>query len=122
MNYYSLISSMSKTPSVDADALAFITNAVITNTTQQNAIKTLVTDLKGYGLWTKMKAIYPFVGGTASQHRFNLKDSRAVTSAFYLTPYGGLGHDGNGVLFNGNDSWFNTNMNAFNNLGKARSL
>lgn len=117
MNYYSLISSMSKTPSVDADAQAFITNAVITNTTQQNAIKTLVTDLKGYGLWTKMKAIYPFVGGTASQHRFNLKDSRAVTSAFYLTPYGGLGHDGNGVSFNGNDSWFNTNMNAFNNLG-----
>ena len=51
---------------VDPDAQAFITAAGITNPTQQAAINTLVVDLKGYNVWTKMKALYPFVGGTAS--------------------------------------------------------
>ncbi len=50
---------------LDPDAQAFITAAGITDATQQSAINTLVTDLKGYGIWTKMKAIYPFVGGTS---------------------------------------------------------
>ena len=53
---------------VDPDAQAFITAASITNPTQQSAVNQLVVDLKGYGVWSKMKAIYPFVGGTASQH------------------------------------------------------
>jgi len=51
-------------PAVDADAQAFITAANITNTTQQSAIDTLVKSLKTANIWTKMKAIYPFVGGT----------------------------------------------------------
>ena len=59
---------------VDADAQAFIAAAGITNLTQASAINTLVNDLKTYGLWTKMKALYPMVGGTAASHKFNLKD------------------------------------------------
>lgn len=101
-----------KTPSgggVDTDALAFITAAAITNSTQQSAITTLVTDLKGYGIWSKMKAIYPFVGGTASQHRFNLKDPRAVDAAYYLTFFGGGTHSATGYLPNGN-SYANTKL------------
>jgi hypothetical protein len=50
---------------VDADAQAFITAAAITDPTQQAAINTLVVDLKGYNVWSKMKAIYPFLGSTA---------------------------------------------------------
>jgi hypothetical protein len=46
---------------VDADALAFITAAGITDATQQSAINQLVITLKGLSIWTKMKAIYPFV-------------------------------------------------------------
>ena len=57
----------------DTDAQAFITAAAITDPTQQAAINTLVVDLKGYSIWTKMKAVYPFVGGTAATHKFNLK-------------------------------------------------
>jgi len=57
-NYYSLINGMgSGAAAIDADAQAFITAAAITDSTQQSAINTLVTDLKGYGIWTKMKAI-----------------------------------------------------------------
>lgn len=112
MNYYSLISSMSKTPAVDADALAFITNAVITNTTQQNAINTLVTDLKSASIWTKMKAIYPFVGGTAAQHRFNLKDPRTLDAAYYLTFWNGWTHSATGALPSGTDGFADTKLNA----------
>ena len=84
------------------DAQAFITAANITDSTQQSAIITLVAQLKAYGIWSKMKAIYPFVGGTAAQHRFNLKDPRAVNEAFYLTFYGGGTHSATGYQPNGN--------------------
>jgi hypothetical protein len=66
---------------VDADATAFIAAAGITNLTQAAAISTLVDDLKTYGLWTKMKALYPFVGGSAASHKFNLKDPRDLDAA-----------------------------------------
>jgi hypothetical protein len=48
-------------PSVDASAEAYFTATGITGATQQAAIDNLVKSLKGYGLWSKMKAIYPFV-------------------------------------------------------------
>jgi hypothetical protein len=112
MNYYNLISSMSKTPPIiwDADALLFIANASITDNTQKSAINKLVTDLKSASIWTKMKAIYPFVGGTASQHRFNLKDPRTVTGAYYITFNGGGSHSSQGYLPDGITSYANTNF------------
>ena len=94
----------------DADALAFITAASITDATQKSAVNTLVTDLKTYGIWTKMKAIYPFVGGTAAQHRFNLKDPRTVTDAYYITFNGGGVHTSQGYLPDGTTSYANTNF------------
>jgi hypothetical protein len=45
----------------DSDAQAFITAAAITDATQKSAIDTLVKGLKTDGIWTKMKAVYPFV-------------------------------------------------------------
>jgi len=99
----------------DADALAFITAATITNPTQQSAIDTLVKALKSANIWTKMKAIYPFVGGTAAQHRFNLKDPRAVDPAFYLTFNGGGTHGPNGYQPNGN-SYANTKLTPSTSL------
>ena len=39
----------------------------------ERATNQLVKDLKSNNLWDKMKSIYPFVGGTVSSHRFNLK-------------------------------------------------
>jgi len=45
----------------DSDAQAFITAAAITDATQQSAIDTLVKGLKSDGIWSKMKAVYPFV-------------------------------------------------------------
>jgi hypothetical protein len=96
------------TQAVDPDAQAFITAALITDPTQQAAINTLVVDLKGYNIWSKMKAIYPFVGGTASTHKFNLKDPRDLDAAFRIFWNGGVTHGVNGVQFGGVNGWGNT--------------
>jgi hypothetical protein len=58
----------------DADAIAFLTAAGITDPTITSAICTLVTSMKANGTWTKLIAIYPFCGSTASEQKWNLKD------------------------------------------------
>lgn len=115
--YYSLISSMSKAPAsaFDADAQAFITATAITDSTQQNAINTLVLSLKGYGVWSKMKAIYPMVGGTATTHKYNLKDPRDLNAAYRLSFVGGWTHSSTGALPNGTNAYANTQL-PFNTM------
>lgn len=93
---------------LDADASAFITAAAITDSTQQSAIDTLVTGLKTDGIWTKMKAIYPFVGGTATSHKFNLKDPRDLDAAFRLVFNGGWTHSSTGATPNGTNGYADT--------------
>ena len=95
----------------DADAQAFITAASITDSTQQTAINTLVTDLKTAGIWTKMKAIYPIVGGTASSHKFNLKDPRDLDAAFRLSFSSGWTHSSTGMVGNGTSTSSNPHFN-----------
>lgn len=94
--------------STDPDAQAFITASGITDATQQSAINNLVTGLKTDGIWTKMKALYPFVGGTASAHKFNLKDPRDLDAAFRLVFNGGWTHSANGATPNGTNAYANT--------------
>jgi len=96
----------------DPDAQAFITAAGITDNTQKTAINTLVVSLKGYGIWTKMKAIYPFVGGTASSHKWNLKNPLDTNAAFRLQFNGGWSHTSEGVQPNGTNAYANTFLNA----------
>ena len=91
--------------SCDIDAQTFNTNAGITNPTQQSAVCQLVADLKSYGLWTKMYAIYPLVGGTASTHKFNLKNPLDTNAAYRLTFVGGWTHSSTGLLGNGSNSY-----------------
>ena len=98
--------------SMDADALAFITAATITDSTQKIAVDNLVKDLKTANIWTKMKAIYPFVGGTATTHKFNLKDPRDLDAAFRLSFNGGGVHSSTGYAGNASNAWANTYLNA----------
>lgn len=96
--------------STDRDALAFLEAAQIYNTNQQRAIVNLVRSLKRVGLWSKMKAIYPFVGGTATTHKWNLKDPRDTDAAFRLTFSGGWTHSTNGALPNGTSAYADTKL------------
>ena len=100
---------------IDPDAQAFITAAAITDPTQQAAINTLVVDLKGYSIWSKMKALYPFVGGTAVTHKWNLKNPLDTDAAFRILWSGGVTHSSNGVQFGGVNGYGDTRLNALAN-------
>jgi hypothetical protein len=100
----------------DSDAQTFLTAAGITNSAQQNAINKLTIDLKYYGLWTKMKALYPVVGGTAASHKWNLKDPRDLDAAFRLTFTAGWVHSSTGMLPNGSSDYADTFLVPSTNL------
>jgi hypothetical protein len=85
----------------DPDAQAFFTASGLTGATELNAVNQLVLDMKSYGIWTKMKAIYPMVGGTAALHKWNLKDPQDTNAAFRLVFAGGWTHSSTGAKPNG---------------------
>jgi hypothetical protein len=94
----------------DPDAIAFLTAAGITDPTITDAINTLVVDMKAASIWSKMKAVYPFVGGTASTHKWNLVNPLDTDAAFRLTFAGGWTHSATGVLPNGTNGYANTHI------------
>jgi hypothetical protein len=94
--------------SFDPDAQAFIDAAGITDATQQQAIDTLVITMKDDGVWDKMYAVYPFVGGTATTHKYNLIDPQDSDAAYRMTFSGGWTHDSNGVKGNGSNTYART--------------
>jgi hypothetical protein len=100
-NYNAIASRFSlpvRRPTItDADAFAFVEVAGIVDPTQQAAVNTLVIGLKANNLWTKMQAIYPFVGGTAYSHKFNLKNPLPLNTAFQATFAGDLTHTSFGI-------------------------
>lgn len=100
----------------DADALAFLSAAGITDLTIRGAINTYVKGLKSANLWARLVALYPFVGGTAGTHKFNLKDPRDLDAAFRLTFSGGVTHDANGVTFDGINGFANSHIIPSTNL------
>lgn len=116
MGYRSIISLMPKTPPVDADAQAFLTAAAITDPTISGAINTLVVQMKADNIWSKMRAVYPMVGGTANSHKFNLKDPRDLDAAFRLQFNGGWTHSATGAKPNGTNGWATTYFNPVTQL------
>lgn len=93
---------------MDSDALAFFSAASITDATQKSAVDTMVKSLKSNSLWTKFQALYPFVGGSSTSHKFNLKNPADTNAAFRLTFSGGWVHSSNGVTPNGTNGYANT--------------
>jgi len=85
----------------DTDALAFISAAGITDATQSSAVQSLVGSLKSAGVWSKLLLCYPFVGGTAAAHKFNLKDPRDLDAAYRLVFSGGWTHSSTGAAPDG---------------------
>lgn len=103
----------------DPDALAFLQATNLTgDATISNAIDTLVKDLKDGGIWAKCIAIYPFVGGTASTHKFNLVDPADTDAAFRLVFSGGWTHASTGALPNGSNAYADTKISYSNDLSQ----
>lgn len=108
----------------DADAAAFIAAAGITNQTQQVAINSLVVTLKNYGLWSKMKAAYPMVGGTAAAHKYNLVNPADTDAAFRLVFSGTWTHSATGAKPTSGTSYADTFFRTSNltNYNTSSSL
>lgn len=95
---------------LDPDAAAFLTAAAITDPTITSAINTLVIDLKDNALWNYMQALYPFVGGTATTHKYNLINPLDTDAAFRLTFNGTITHNSNGVTGDGSTGYYETHF------------
>jgi hypothetical protein len=91
----------------DADAQAFITASGISGT-NATAINTLVGSLKSANIWTKMKAVYPMVGGTATSCKWNLKNPVDSNAAFRLVFSGGGTFSSAGYQPNGTNAFADT--------------
>jgi hypothetical protein len=96
--------------SVDPDAFRFLEIANITDPTQAAAVSNLVVGLKGAGLWTKMQAIYPFVGGTAFSHQFNLKNPTTTDAGYRILWSGGINHTSLGVQTTATNAFGDTRL------------
>jgi hypothetical protein len=97
--------------STDPDWLAYYNRVIAAggslSTTEQNATKTLIADLKTAGIWSSMKAIYPMVGASAAACAQNLKSS-SFTGTFTST---GWTFASTGVTPNGTSAYFDTGLN-----------
>ncbi|WP_410219697.1 hypothetical protein [Pedobacter sp.] len=65
----------------------------------------IVSGLKGIGVWTKIRALYGFVGGRAATHKWNWKDMRDTDDAFRIVWGGTVTHSLLGVKGDGNTGY-----------------
>jgi hypothetical protein len=98
---------------------SFLTASAISDATIRGGLNTFDVGLISNGLDTKMKAVYPFVGGTASTHRWNFMDARDLDAAFRLSFSGTTTHSSNGFQGNGTNGFANTFLNTLTNLTKT---
>lgn len=114
---HGIISSIS---GIDADWLAYYNRVIAAGgsltTTEQNATKQLVADLKANSLWTPMKAIYPMVGASAAACAQNLKSS-SFTGAFTS----GWTFASTGVKGNGTSAYMDTALNSLTHLSQTNT-
>lgn len=96
---------------LDPDAEAFLIAISNTDSVIESAIDKLFKGLKSNGIYSKMLAFYPFVGGTANSHKFNMVNPVDSDAAFRLTFTGTWTHNSNGAL--PSSSYANTFFNPF---------
>ena len=102
--FYMSLAATGLQAALDADASAYIARAAITDATQKSAVNDLVVNLKAASLWTKGRAIYPFVGGSDTAHSKNLK-----ADAYNITWSGaGVTHNANGITGNASTAYGTT--------------
>jgi hypothetical protein len=86
-------------------------------TTEQNATKTLVADMKAAGIWTLQKAIYPMVGASAAACAQNLK-----SASFTGTFSSGWTFASTGITGNGTSAYMDTNLTPSVSIASQDSI
>lgn len=101
----------------DPDAAAFFARVAAAggalSNTEKTATNQLVLDMKSYGIWTSMKAIYPMVGASAAACAQNL-----VSASFTGSFSSGWTFSSTGVTGNGTSSYFDTGLIPSSNLSQ----
>ena len=94
-------------PAYDTDAQAFFTAVAgggdTLTTTEKDAVNQLVIDLKADSIWSDILYAYPLVGGTATAHKWNLKDPQDTDAAYRVTWGSVMAHNSLGILGTSND-------------------
>jgi len=75
---------------------------------------TMFTSIYSNGLNTGMLAMYPYLGGNASGHKFNALNPVDTDAAYRLTFAGGWTHSSSGATPNGTNGYAQTYLNPFN--------
>lgn len=109
----------------DSSASAFFTATGITGATEQQAVNTLVTSLKSAGLWSKMKAVYPFVTDNTNlmgytedfSNAYWSKSGVTVTANDTTAPNGTLTADK--IVFSGANNLLQGTYSAITSLGNC---
>lgn len=93
----------------DADAQAYFTaNTSITSAADKNAINTFYLGLKSDGIYTKIKAMYLPIWGSAASCKWNLVNPLDTNAAFRLTFSTGWTFSSGGALPNGTSAYADT--------------
>jgi hypothetical protein len=92
----------------DSDHSSFISATGIADNTIINANLKHTLFLKLKSIWTQLDAIHPFVGGTATTHKYNAKNPADTDAAFRLEFNGGWTHNSNGAIPNGTNAYART--------------
>ena len=93
---------------------SFLAATGITDPTIITALNTLDNALITAGLLPsgtgagKIKSLYPVVGGSATNHKYNFVNPLDTNAAFRLSFFGGWTHDSNGMLPNGTNAYADT--------------
>ena len=97
-------------PAGDPDANAYLADVVsaggTTDATIDAAVDTLFVDLKAAGVYSKLVAFYPLVGGVASSNLINANGN----TSYDLTLSGGWVHNTDGMVSNGTNTIGDTSI------------
>lgn len=101
-----------------SEVQTFISYAGITDVNQISALDYLVDQLKSTGLWSKMHFIYPFIGGNATSHKYELIDPSISTRelTFVGVTHGSFGITGTASVNASATSGINAGSHSTNNL------
>lgn len=93
----------------DADALAYFTaNTAITSSADKKEINTFYLGLKSDGIYTKIKAMYLPIWGSASACKWNLVNPLDTNAAYRLTFATGWTFSSGGMTPNGTSAYADT--------------
>lgn len=101
-----------------SEVQTFISYAGITDINQIAALDYLTDQLKSTGLWSKMHFIYPFIGGNATSHKYELMNPSNITRelTFVGVTHGSFGITGTASVNATATSGINSTAHSTNNL------